>query len=246
MKSSVALACLALAAALPARADIIGVYAGGGYWHNHLSGDLLATDTSANNELGLDNANLGQWYINIEHPLPLLPNLRVAYSDISAQGQGNLDSGIVFDDKTFSGQVSSNFAVKMTDATFYYQLWDTGGDLDLGITARKLDGEVRLQSTGQQGSARLNDWLPMLYGKARVDLPLTGLYAGVQGNGLAYSGNRLLDYSAFVGYDFDIPGPVDVGVELGYRRLELKLADIGDFESDLRLSGPFANLTVHF
>ncbi|WP_192954709.1 TIGR04219 family outer membrane beta-barrel protein [Gallaecimonas mangrovi] len=249
MKKTLLLASLASAVVvLPAHADFLGIYAGAGYWKNDMSGDLLGTSTSADNELGLDSADLVQWYVNFEHPIPLIPNVRIAYSDIDQAGSGTLDSGITYDGNTYSGQVDSHLALKMTDVTLYYELWDTGADFDVGVTGRKFDGYMQLSDPGgsNQASSSVNDWVPMAYGNLRIDLPFTGLYAQVQGNGIAYSGNHIYDYSALIGYTLDIPGPFDVGVEAGYRRLELKLSDIGDFNTDLDISGPFVNVTMHF
>ncbi|EKE73727.1 TIGR04219 family outer membrane beta-barrel protein [Gallaecimonas xiamenensis] len=249
MKKTVAAAALLSAFALPASADALGIYAGVGQWKNDFSGDLLSEQVQVDDELGLDSADLTQWYVNFEHPIPLLPNLRLAYSDISESGKGQLNENVEFDNTTFIAgtEVKSDLQIEMTDVTFYYELWDIGGDLDLGITARHLDGHVELANdlTGS-GRESVDEWVPMLYLNGRFDLPLTGLYVGAQGNGVTYSGNRLIDYSAFVGYDFDIIGPVDVGVQLGYRSMELKLDDIGDFDADLKLDGVFANLSLHF
>ncbi|WP_417359316.1 TIGR04219 family outer membrane beta-barrel protein [Gallaecimonas pentaromativorans] len=236
-------------AVLPAYADNVGIYAGVGRWNNDFSGDLLSESVQIDDEMGLKNADLTQWYINFEHPIPVLPNLRIAYSDISESGQGQLNENVEFDDTLYpaGSEINSDLQIKMTDVTLYYELWDVGGDFDIGLTGRKLDGHLKIANP-LVGSAEepVDEWVPMLYLNARVDLPLTGLYVGAQGNGVVYSGNRLLDYSAFVGYDFDITGPVDVGVQLGYRALQLKLNDIGDFDADIKLDGAFASVTMHF
>ncbi|WKE66268.1 TIGR04219 family outer membrane beta-barrel protein [Gallaecimonas kandeliae] len=234
---------------VPAFADNVGIYAGIGQWQNNFSGNLLSEQVSVKDELGLKSADLTQWYVNIEHPVPVLPNLRLAYSNISESGNGQLTQNVDFDGNTYPAgtQIGSDLQIKMTDATFYYELWDTGGDLDLGLTARRMNGHARLSNDlVGSGEEKVDQWVPLVYVNARIDLPMTGFYAGAQGNGITYSGNRLTDFSAFVGYDFDITGPVDVGVQLGYRALELKLKDIGDFDADVKLDGAFANVTMHF
>ncbi|WP_192954708.1 TIGR04219 family outer membrane beta-barrel protein [Gallaecimonas mangrovi] len=249
MKKLLFAATIATGISLPAVADGLGIYAGIGQWNNDFSGNVLSEDVGVKDEMGLKHADLTQWFINFEHPIPVIPNIRLAYSNISESGTGRLDENVEFDDTTYpiGSEINSDLKLKMTDVTFYYELWDTGGDLDVGITGRKLDGHLKLNND-LIGSAEepVDEWVPMLYLNGRVNLPLTGLYVGALGNGIAYSGNRLTDYRAFVGYDFDIPGPVDVGVQLGYRAVDLKLEDIGDFDANIKLDGAYASLTMHF
>lgn len=248
-KNITALALLAGVLAGPAAADTVGIYAGIGQWQNSFSGDLLKEQVSVKNDLGLKHADLTQWYVNLEHPLPVLPNVRLAYANVNEQGSGQINQSVRYDGITYpsGATVNSDIAIKMTDVTFYYELWDTGGDFDVGLTGRRLNGHLALSNDQLgRGQEKVDDWVPMLYLNGRVDLPMTGLYVGAQGNGVAYSGNRLADYRAFVGYDFDITGPVDVGLQFGYRRLDLKLKDIGSFEGNVKLDGAFANVTMHF
>jgi outer membrane protein len=85
--------------------------------------------------------------------------------------------------------------------------------------------------------------LPMAYGKAQFDLPFTGLSAGIEGNYASYQGNSLNDYTAKLTYLFD--SLVDIGVEVGYRKMSVKVSD-NDLEANMTLKGPYAALIAHF
>ncbi|WP_341502037.1 TIGR04219 family outer membrane beta-barrel protein [Gallaecimonas sp. GXIMD4217] len=249
MKKGLLFAALAGAMALPAAADTLGIYAGVGQWQSDFSGDVTTEQVQLDNELGLKDSDVTQGYIHFEHPVPAIPNVRLAYADISESGTGTVSREFEYGGNIYQAdtQVSSSFDLTMTDVTLYYELWDMGGDLDLGITARNLDGDLAIDSEFDSGREDIDGWIPMLYAAVRFDLPLTGLYIGGQANGISYSGNSLIDYKVALGYEFDLVA-IDLGLELGYRSLELELDedDVGDFESDIQLDGAFLNLVMHF
>jgi outer membrane protein len=85
--------------------------------------------------------------------------------------------------------------------------------------------------------------LPMVYGKIQFDLPFTGLSAGVEANYASYQDNSLNDYTAKFSYLFDTF--IDVGVDVGYRKMALKISD-NDLEADMTLKGPYMALIAHF
>ena len=88
----------------------------------------------------------------------------------------------------------------------------------------------------------------MFYGKAQFDLPLTGLSAGVEFNGIGFSRSSLLDVMVKISYQTDLTPFVDIGVDAGYRHIALDIddKDVGDIETDVDVSGPFVGLTLHF
>ena len=69
-------------------ADILGVRVGANYWNYDIGGTArYQTRDSANNidvnkDLGYDDGSLGHYYISLEHPVPLLPNVRISKTDI--------------------------------------------------------------------------------------------------------------------------------------------------------------------
>ena len=62
-------------------ADFIGIYVGAGYWNADFSGDVVS-DVSVTDQLQINGDASSQLYIAFEHPVPVLPNIRVARSDV--------------------------------------------------------------------------------------------------------------------------------------------------------------------
>ena len=228
-----------------AQADtILGVYAGAGTWNADYDGQ--AGDPCITlKELGLKKQSNTFYYIALEHPVPVLPNIRLTQTNISSKQTATVTKTFTINDTTFSGSevVTSDFDLSHLDATFYYEILDNWINLDLGITARKFSGYVHASTPTKTEKVNVDKTLPMLYLKVQFDLPFSGLSAGVEGNYVSYNKDKLTDYSAKVSYLFD--SALDVGVEVGYRALKLTIDD-KDITADVNLKGPYAALIAHF
>ncbi len=247
MKKMLLVPSLLLASNLAQADTVFGVYAGGGSWNTAYSGDVGVSDIDVEDVLNLDDEGRNFFYVAIEHPIPLVPNIRLQRTDISTKGSGEITSEMIFGDKSFSDEaVSTEVDLSHTDATLYYEILDNWVNLDLGLTLRMFDGEGKIVGA-TSGSEKLNvdDTAPMLYAAARFDLPLTGLSVGADINGLGYSGNTLTDFTAKISYTTDIVPLIDIGVEAGYRQMQLVLDDIGDLETDFSIAGPYLSLNFH-
>lgn len=242
MKRILLLASLLVAA--QAQADFIGLYAGAGYWRGDFGGDVI-DDVSIDGDLDISKDSSNYLYVAFEHPVPLLPNIKVARTTVQDSGVGNLNKTFNFEGTNFTvgQQVTTEIDLTHNDFTFYYEVIDIGMDLDIGVTARQMDGEVAINATKQD----VDVVLPMLYLAGRLDLPFTGTYLGAQANGISYSGNSLMDYSLAVGWqteNFIFP---EFGIEGGYRSFSLKAdEDDADVDIDMDIDGVFVNLVFHF
>jgi len=171
-------------------------------------------------------------------------------SDISETAQNQLDRPIYLDGKIFpSGSVvSTTIDFSHYDFTMYYELLDNWVNLDLGLTVRKFDGEIDstgyyiLPSNKINAHEDLDFAAPLLYGKAQFDLPLTGLYVGVEGNWMGAGGAQLYDLWGKVGYTFAF----GLGLEAGMRKMALELDDVEDLDADVTLDGTYLAATFHF
>lgn len=71
---------------VPLGADVLGVQVGGGGWLYDISGTARyqtqdsSNDIDVNDDLGYDDDNLAYLYGVFEHPVPLLPNIRLSYA----------------------------------------------------------------------------------------------------------------------------------------------------------------------
>jgi outer membrane protein len=133
-KLKLLISALTLATACQANADtIFGIYAGAGTWQTEYSGDAGEPATSAD-DLGMDSNNNNYYYIAIEHPVPLIPNIKVQHNDITSNQTGTLGKNFSIGDIIYPAgtQVATDFDLSYTDAALYYEL------LDILVTLRQI------------------------------------------------------------------------------------------------------------
>ncbi len=228
-----------------AQADtIFGVYAGAGSWQTDYSGDVGQPAIGAK-DLGIKDNNNTYYYIALEHPIPLLPNIRLQHENISRSQSATINQSFEIDGTEFDAdtQVDSAFDLSYNQGTLYYEVLDNWFNLDLGLTLRKYSGYVRANSDFANAKVDADQTVPLVYGKFQFDLPFSGLSAGIEGNYVKYQDSTLSDYSAKISYLFD--SVLDAGVELGYRSMTINLDD-NDVQTNLELTGPYAAAIFHF
>ena len=252
---------IALAAALASvlstnvQADALGIYLGGQIWDNQASGTF--GDASSQIDFNLEDETPSSFFIAFEHPLPLIPNARIASTSLETQGMTTLGDDFDFDDETFlkGADVNANFDVSYVDYTLYYELFDN--DLlsfDFGITARDFDGDVTVstQATSSAGvvaqsdTIAVTDIVPMLYVATTVGLPLTGLNLYAQGNFLSIDDHTLYDYEIGVSYELVDNFAIDINLNAGYRSVKLDLEDLNNLYTNIEFDGAFVGTTIHF
>jgi|TARA_B110000967_G_scaffold60254_1_gene61830 outer membrane protein len=231
---------------LLATADIAGLYAGTGVWQSSPTGTLGNTSISLENTLNFDEENSNYFFIALEHPIPLLPNLRLTRTDLEWAGQGVVSAGTSLDEVVFPSDqaVAADLDLSHTEVTFYYEILDNIVDLDLGLTARLFDGEASLIGATQQERIELDAVIPMLYGRAGIDLPFTGLSAALSGNWVNVNDVSLTDWSAEVNYDFKIAPTLEAGLSIGYRSMLIEIDDQDELQSDAEFDGLFIGLRL--
>ena len=245
-KWTLLVACLVCFAA-PARADtLFGIYAGYGSWHHDSTGDISSAgdglDLEADLALGDDEDDV--YYIELEHSLPLLPNIRAQHSSYGSDGAAEAGRTLVFNDLTLNPPAGfeTDIFVEQTDLILYYKLLDSVVGLDVGIGARSAEGEVTIRSSLASTEVDFDETLPLLYTRVRMDL-LGGWWASADVMGMSYDGNELLDGSALLGWQ----SPWGLGLEAGYRWVRLRLDEVGDIdEAAIDFQGPYAALNFRF
>ena len=227
-----------------AQADDLKFEVGAYQWQADYDGSVQSGSDSVylNDGLGFDDDTADVIYAVIEHPIPVLPNLKMQYTRIDTTANGQTPAGFEFNDAVFPAgtPVQSDLDLTHADATFYYQLLDNVVNLDLGLTVRYIDGSVDIRSVGESAHEDLEVVLPLLYAAGRVDLPL-GFYVGADINGLKAGGNGLLDYRVNAGW----VSPILLGVEVGMRRFDIDYDDDDD-KADLSLDGVYGSITFQF
>ncbi|GGC73376.1 TIGR04219 family outer membrane beta-barrel protein [Marinobacter halophilus] len=239
-KLMMAMGASMLAAAPVVSADILGVGATFGYWDADYSGSASKGNDRVDLEQDLNlssdsNANLTAYF---EHPVPVLPNVRLAYTRTKQSGNGQLDSGY---DLLVPGSVRSELELEQLDLTLYYELLDNWVNLDLGLTVRDFSGDlVIIDTLGRSNQTKADAVLPLLYLAARFDLPLTGVSVGGDANAVSFDGDSVYDFNVYGQYELSL-----LQLRAGYRQISLDYDD-GDDNLDIELSGPFVSAGLRF
>jgi len=126
----------------------VGLYLGGQIWHSEASGTFGEKNTLI--DFNLKKEQQINYFVAVEHPFPLLPNVRISSTALDTTGKTtSTQESFSFDDGIFHIDVDSDtdtdarFKVSYVDYTLYYQLFDNGlFSFDLGFTARDLDGAI--------------------------------------------------------------------------------------------------------
>lgn len=247
----VALGGLVLAPA-PAAAEgvpLIDVYAGVTHWQPELTGDVSSDgdDFDVEGDLDFDSNSTNILHVGLEHPVPLVPNVRLRHFSMDDSASSTVTTTRQFHGVEFAADedIRSSYDMEITDATLYYSPLDNWVSLDIGITARQLDLEVEVSERGAGGesaSAGGSAVIPMGHLGVRADLPLTGFYAVGELNTISASGHRLTDARAGLGWQSDLP----LGVEIGYQQMEFKLDDVDDLDADAEFGGAYAAVNLRF
>ena len=194
-----------------------------------------------------------------EHPLPFLPNIKIAYSTLNQSGTGTVEDfswGPISGD----GDIETDLEVQMYDLTAYYELLDNVVEIDAGLTMRYLGGDIAVtpitdfgfttplgsissSTAGVPYTTDIDMWIPMLYGKARFNIPTTDISLQFEANGISYEETTFYDYELSARYTF----MMGLGIEAGYKSIHLDSEDLADgLIVDVDFSGPYASIVWNF
>lgn len=230
-----------------ASADFIGIKVGGGIWDYEVSGKiryLTAADVDLKNDLKLQDEKDSYSFIIIEHPVPLIPNVKVSKSGLATAGSGTLTANFTYGGETYSASesITTELVLDHQDVTLYYELLDNVVTLDVGLTAKMVDGKITITRSGVPTTTPIEGTIPMLYGAVGISFPATGIYVGVEGSALKIGDSEISDYTAKISYETSYL----LGIEGGVRTMTVKLDDFDNSSSNMEFSGPFVNLFLHF
>lgn len=230
------------------QADFFRVNIGGGAWINQLNGDISSNNTASFNtdDLGTSTQTKGYLWASFKHPVPLVPNFRLEYMNIGFNG--NATQNFDFKGNTYGVNTNSSIGLTQYDAIAYYNLLDNAfwATLDLGIDVKAIEFDFNAISPGAANILESESvFLPMLYGRVRAELPTTdiGLEANIKYT--AYNGDSLIDYSLKVDYTLAELLPVDLVLEVGYRKQQFEVTG-GGYSVDLSIDGVFTGLAIKF
>lgn len=240
---------LALLFSSAGRADIAGFTIGASYWSPELSGDFNSDgdDTiDLSDDLDIGDPSQSSLVISIEHPIPLLPNIRYQNIDLDSNGSNRLSSGIRFDGETYAANetVRTRFDLSHDDIVLYYEVLDNWINLDVGLDLKNFDGRVSIvgSSNTTRSSVDIDETLPLLYLSARFDLPFSGFYIGAEISSFSIDDSSAEDTTLKLGYLSDF----GLGIEGGIKTFSLELDDADDLDTDIEYDGLFVNAFFYF
>lgn len=247
MRYLVAMPALLLAAPLGA-APLVDLYGGVFSGQTALSGTLSSGPGQADIEqdLGFDDTRQTVVYLGLEHPVPVLPNVRLRYTRLAEEANGQVQTAFVFDGQAFAPgtPVVSSVELEYTDLTLYYTPLDLAVKVDLGLTARQVRGEFQVQNRllpANRGEQTVDEVLPLVHVGVYGKLPLTGFYANGELNGVALEGDSMVDARAGIGWVSNLL----LGVELGYQLQQVD-AELGNLTLDTDAGGPYLAVSLNF
>lgn len=168
------LVVLALAGIAPMQAQATGVEFGYASWMQDNSGSIAGTTVSPS------SATPGMIWAEVEHPVPMLPNLRYASSDLSI------------------GDATNSLNLGMTDIILYYNLIDTVATVDVGFGMRNMTGSAVVASTPNTIPGAP---VPVVYANLAGKIPGMGLTVGYRYTGLSSGSNSVTSTELYANYE---------------------------------------------
>ncbi|MGR0280418.1 TIGR04219 family outer membrane beta-barrel protein [Marinomonas dokdonensis] len=219
MKKALLLASVtAVLSANTAYADLLGANAEFGIFKSE---NTLTTNDSS--EFNLEDES-GQYFsADVQHFIPLIPNVRVDAFSLSTTGTST----------TAGVSSTAKLDIETKDITGYYGLGLLWVGVEGGLTVRNLemDYDVGGSTTSISESA-----IPMLYLAATIDIPGTGITIAAESKTVSsFSDVTITDETFKVQYST----PFLVGVEAGYRSIEQEVKN-----TESKNSGYFIGVTV--
>jgi len=247
MKKILLSTAVALTLASSLNADFIGAEIGVAAWVPSLSGDIKkgADSIDFEKDLGYENSDSNNFiWAYIDHPVPLIPNLKIQQTNYSTSSNGTMNKEATFAGETFtaSASVDSSVTLNQFDIIPYWRILDNWVNLDIGFNFKTIYGNITIESSSANANEDFNVVLPMLYTKARFDLPFSGLSAEADMSYIAFDGNKFSDIKAGIVYE----APMGLGATLGYRQQHITLDDIDDIYGTLDINGAYIGVFYHF
>jgi len=220
-RASILALCLGYVSA--SAATILGFGAEADYYSPSASGNFDYKNTHT----GFGNKDESGYQLGlfVEHPVPLIPNVRIDFTPkTSFSGTDGIGG-------------SNKVSLTQTDITPYYEILDNVVEIDLGVSFKVLDATV--DGTVNES---LNEVIPMGYLGVALTPPLSPL--GIEGSVkyVGYSGDSLTDARVKLVWKIG----AGLGAQAGYRYESLKISDHFDMNSDVTFKGPFVGFNYRF
>jgi outer membrane protein len=234
------LAPIALLTSVGAHADFIGGSVEVAYWHAGIGGDATVGSSTIDMEDDLDLGSSGNFEVaaTLEHPIPIIPNVRIKYTDIDQTEDGDISSDF---DGVSADDVETNLNLSHVDLILYYEILDNWVSVDVGFDIKVFDGQFEVSNGAETSTTDIDEILPLAYASAEFELPLTDLSFGAELSVLPFSDDAIYDGKIRFRQGFSL-----AFVELGYRQMGIKFDDISNTDIDVDFGGVYLSTGLDF
>ena len=249
MKKSLASLALAGALAASAQADLLGFGAGAGMWSATPGGTAQyeGDEFDLKDDTGLSKSTNAYFWAYLEHPIIMLPNIRLEHTAFSTDGTGS--QAINFGGVSFPLSQKTDLTLDQLDVVFYYGLPVPLVDINLGFGAKQVDGEIAMSAASGLLSEKtdLSFTLPIVYAGVRFEIPGTPVGLEADMKYIGYDKSSLSDTRIKADWTLLSAG-IALAAEAGYRKQAIVIEDISgvDAEADITIDGLFAGLSLRF
>ncbi len=248
-------------------ANALSISAGGGGWRENPEGWIEYTENNVygtgvtskthidvDSDLNLETKTRGEGWFKIEG-VPFIPDIKFQYTAMRFSGSGIVNTSFTFGNITVPSKsyVDSKLEANQADITLTYGFpfikTLTAGKFSAnwGLNLKVIDGYVRVKyynpATGTRGEDSKSATIPVPMAHLDFELrPIDLLGFEASGNFIGYGGSKF--------YEYTVEGKVypvkHLFVGVGYRYQRLKIDDISDVSSDLKVKGMFAEAGFRF
>ena len=209
-----------------AQADFIGLKGDISYWNVDGKANI---DEKKWADQDLDRKGTVQASVAFEHPVPVIPNVKVKYTKLDTETEENTVN-------------KTDINLDYTDLILYYEILDNVVKADVGVGATRLNGDVKQFGT----SVDIDEYSPIIYAEVGAKLPFTGLSAKAEATYTNVNDVKITDAQAEVQYNFVQSILLDLGAKVGYRIMNIELDDMDKRDMKFEFKGPYIGLDAHF
>lgn len=250
MKKLVNLPILLSLFLIPSIASAELIIINGSAWDYEITGSardnaLADNEINLKTDLFLQDQTEGFFLAYIEHPVPIIPNVRLGSTSIKTTGSGTITRDFTYNGQDFSisDDITSELVLDHTEIALYYSVLDNMVGLDLGINVKFFDGRIKINTTGSGNVNEVfDDTIPLLYAALQVELPMS-FHLSADLSYISFDGNTMTDLLLRLRYTTSFK----LGIETGYRSLTFDLEDTTTNEyANVDVSGPFIGVNFAF
>ena len=236
-----------------AYADFARVEVGAGAWMQQPNTHMKykeSTGFSGEDKSTASEETQGYVWVLVKHPIPLIPNLRVEYTEISSVGQAEGEFKF-FDGPSLGAGSKSTLEMTQFDIIPYYNILDNTSwiTVDLGLDIKIIETEYVASPIGVSVADykdTSSDVFPLLYVRSRFEIPVTNIGIEADVKYISDGTSTVSDIRIKVDYTLDFIPIIQPGVELGYRMQKMYIETDEDLLVDYDFAGVYVGVMARF